>query len=138
MPRYQAIPAPVPKVPDVQVRDRSGLLSGNGKLVWAKRPIGYDGEELDRGQLFRLKHCKNDEKLLRINYVGEPPDEDSYTCVECGGEFIGIAERDAHGKNRHSSQTLTPFQEDERQEREERMLAQVAPLDLSKTKASSK
>jgi len=103
------------------------------KRYWAKRSFEYNGKELDRGQITELAGAKNDEKLVRLGYFGVVDSAfqkhaETFACAECGAEFIGFAERDAHGKKRHSGRALSPVQEDARQEREEKMLQEVAPL----------
>jgi hypothetical protein len=100
---------------------------------WVTRPMGYGppgaDRQYDRGQLIELAHLPNDKKLLDYNYIQAlEPDVEVHTCAECGAEFVGIAERTAHGDRRHATRELTPIQEDERFEREERILAQVAPV----------
>lgn len=104
----------------------------------AKRPFGYGRiAMLDRGQVFELDNQPNDEKLIRLGYVNEfPAGYETYTCAECGSEFVGTSERSAHGRERHVERDLTPQEEEERSDRQERMLAQVAPLNLDKTIAS--
>lgn len=109
------------------------------KKFIARRPIGYDGTQLDRGQVFVLTGARNDEKLVRLGYIGPLSKRDeTYACGECGAEFIGIAERNAHGDERHRTRELTPYEEDQRLERQERLLETVAPLHLDKTLASQK
>lgn len=99
------------------------------KRHWAKRPFEYAGKELDRGQITKLAGARNDEKLVRLGYFGILDSaSETFACSVCGAEFIGFAERDAHGKKRHAGRALSPAQEDAREEREERMLQEVAPL----------
>lgn len=107
------------------------------KLFWARRPLGYGGVEYDRGQVLELGGLINDEKLVRLGYVA-PLEEraKTYPCRECGKEFVEMPMRDAHGDKRHIAGPLDPLEEDERAEREERMLSQAAPLYLDKTTAS--
>lgn len=70
--------------------------------VWARRSFGYDGADIDRGQIFRLKGMRLDEKLVRLGYVQElERDAEHYQCAECGAEFIRIEYRTAHGDLRH-------------------------------------
>lgn len=108
-----------------------------GSKVWAKRPIGYNSQEIDRGQVFELAGARNDEKLLRLGYVEEWPGKpkDLVECAACGAQFIGGDERRGHYEKRHV-RVLSPEEEDSRAEREERFLAEVAPLHLEKTEAS--
>lgn len=66
-------------------------------------PFGYGSHDvLDRGQVIILERLANDEKLVRLGYL-EPLSEnvETYTCAECGAEFIGEPERRGHGDRRH-------------------------------------
>lgn len=104
---------------------------------FARRPFGYGRlGNLDRGQVVELQGAPNDEKLIRLGYLMEHSGRDVSACGECGAEFIGDAERAAHGKDRHRERPLTPAEEDAQIERKERMLSQVAPLFYENTKAS--
>lgn len=97
----------------------------------------YAGQEIDRGQVLVLAGAPNDEKLIRLGYVALlERNPDLYRCSVCGLEFIGISERTGHGDLRHRERTLTPDEEDTRDERLERIQEQVAPLYLDKTKAA--
>lgn len=105
--------------------------------VWAKRPIGYNGQDIDRGQVFDLVGARNDEKLVRLGYLemwtGKP--KDLHECAACGAQFIGGNERQGHYERRHL-RVLTPEEEDARAERDERFLNEVAPLRMEMTEAS--
>lgn len=104
---------------------------------WARRPFRYGRDQLDRGQVFSLAGAVNDEKLVRIGFVAELTGKpETYTCAECGAEFIGEAERRGHGDKRHRLTVLTPMEEDALLAREERMLEQTAPLYLDQTAAA--
>lgn len=105
--------------------------------VWAKRPIGYGTQEIDRGQVFDLAGARNDEKLLRLGYIApyEGKPKDLVECAACGAQFIGGDERRGHYEKRHV-RALSPEEEDARADREERFLTEVAPLHLEKTEAS--
>lgn len=107
------------------------------KTVFARRPFGYAGKELDRGQVFDLVSARNDEKLLRLQYVEEwkGKKSDLHECAACGAQFVGGNERQGHYERRHLRVVLSPEQEDARLEREERMLNEVAPLALDKVGA---
>jgi hypothetical protein len=97
----------------------------------------YMGQPLDRGQVLQLSGAMNDEKLIRLGYVTLlGAREETYRCSVCGLEFTGIAERTAHGDLRHRERTLTPEEEDARDERLEKQQEQLAPLYLDKTKAA--
>ena len=105
--------------------------------VWAKRPIGYNGQDIDRGQVFTLAGARNDEKLVRLGY-DEPWDgkaRDLHECNACGAQFVGGNERQGHYEKRHL-RVLTPAEEDARIDREERFLNEVAPLRMEMTEAS--
>jgi len=105
------------------------------KYYWARRPFGYAGQELDRGQIVELVGAKNDEKLIRLGYFAPVEKKaETYKCAECGAEFIGLAERTHHGDKRHSGKALTPEEEDRQTEREERLMDELAPLNLDKAK----
>lgn len=105
-------------------------------LYWATRPFGYAGQELDRGQIFELAGARNDEKLVRLGYVQPYQGKvgDLVECAGCGGLFLGHNERIQHYEKRHVAHD--PFTEDEMAEREERRLAEVAPLNLDQTAAT--
>ena len=108
-----------------------------GSKVWAKRPIGYGTQEIDRGQVFELAGARNDEKLLRLGYIApfEGKAKDMVECAACGAQFIGGDERRGHYEKRHL-RVLSPEEEDAHTDREERFLNEVAPLHLDKTEAS--
>jgi hypothetical protein len=72
----------------------------------------------------------NDQKMLRLEYIEEvfaPENVSPSECGGCGGEFIGMAERDAHFKRvhkdilRHREQTVHDITDEQR----ERMLAKT-------------
>ena len=106
-------------------------------MWWAKRPFDYGELSLDRGQIFSLKGARNDSKLDRLGYIApfEGKPKDLVECAACGAQFIGGDERRGHYEKRHV-RVLSPEEEDARTEREERFLAEVAPLHLEKTEAS--
>lgn len=123
-------PAPAPRTPPT-------ATAGDGPRYWARQPFDYGALQLDRGQILRLAGAPNDEKLRRLGYVAELDGQiTSYECAVCGGAFVGIAERTAHGNKRHAPRLLTPDEEDAAEEREEQQLQAVAPLYLDKTKAA--
>jgi len=105
------------------------------RRYWARRPFNYAKEELDRGQIVELVGARNDEKLVRLGYFAPVEKKaETYQCAVCGAEFIGLTERDYHGKKRHSNKKLTPEEEDRQAEKEERMMEELAPLNLDKAK----
>lgn len=113
-------------------------MAAQAQRYVANRPFGYDaGLDLDRGQVFELRNLRNDERLVRLNYCAELPKGIApAVCGQCGAEFIGDAERAAHGSERHRSRALSPADEDARFERQEKILQEVAPLKLENTAAS--
>lgn len=129
--------------PDIEVSSGvvDTLMSGNGSLVWARRPFDYaDDAQIDRGQYFRLRNYRNDEKLLRLGHV-EKVDGDSVNaleCSECGGLFIDDFTRGGHVKHRHPNfwRKRNPIEEDQDADRQERMLEAIAPLYMEKTVAT--
>ena len=107
------------------------------KKYWARRPLGYNGKEYDRGQILSLANLRNDEALVRIGYIKEVERKATlHQCDECGAKFIGIGERTGHFKKRHLGKALNPEQEDAKAESEEKKLQEAAPLYMDKTKAS--
>ncbi len=106
-----------------------------GEKVLARRPIGYNGADVDRGQVFELAGARNDEKLLKWGYVEawKGKKTDLHECAACGAQFVGGNERQGHYEKRHLRVELTPEQEDARAEREDRFLAEVAPLAVGVT-----
>jgi hypothetical protein len=72
----------------------------------------------------------NDQKMLRLEYIEEvfaPENATPSECGGCGGEFIGMAERDAHFKRVHKDILRAREQtvHDVTQEQRERMLAKT-------------
>lgn len=107
-------------------------------LYWATRPFDYAGQALDRGQVVTLVGVRNDEALVRLGYLRkyEGNKRDLVECAVGGEKFISHDTRIAHHEKRHVARTLDPDEEDRREAREEKMLAQVAPLNLDQTVAS--
>ena len=112
------------------------------KSYWARRPFDYsDDVGYDRGEFIGpLGGLTNDEALIRLQYVGEFKSKAAnprlFPCRECGKKFIEEALREMHGRTRHRARTLSPEQAERAEDKEERMLEQVAPLNLERTKAS--
>lgn len=106
--------------------------------VVARRPFGYGGAELDWGQVTELRGLENDEKLTRLGYFESFTGRETYTCAECGSEFVGVAHREKHGSLRHRPQPLDPAEQDRLEEREEKRLEATSPLYLEKTTASQR
>lgn len=123
----------------------------------ARVPFDYGATALDRGQITTLAGAANDEKLTRLGYLALLDTQaTTYQCAQCGAEFVGVHERTAHGDKRHRERrrrmadlrTIADSggggavtyaiddEEDREAEREDRMLDQIAPLYLEKTRAS--
>ncbi len=110
-------------------------------IAIARRPMGYGARypQLDRGQVFELTGQPNDEKLVRLGYCEVIPETyETSDCGRCGARFIDDATRAAHGRNKHIDRVLTPLEEDQRADREERQLQELAPLNMEKTEASQR
>lgn len=122
-------------------------------LYWARRPFGYDGDDLDRGQVVGFTGARNDEKLIRLGYVlALVPENKPLSCRKCKARFIDLNTLNAHGDKQHgkkAARTDVPFSErgatvDEtagaaqQLEKEQRRLDQDAPLNLDKTAASTR
>ena len=110
-------------------------------MYFARRSMTYgrpgNEKHLDRGQLFELQGCINDEKLLKLGYAALAPKHASVVqCGHCGAEFVTDQGLAAHGRERHTERSLTPQEEDERAEKKLAHENEVAPLDLTKTAAS--
>lgn len=66
--------------------------------------VTYGEIPLERGRLIRMHGFANDQKMLRLEYIEKIMDPGSVhpsECGQCGGEFIGMAERDQHFKRAH-------------------------------------
>lgn len=106
-------------------------MAAREKRYWARRPMGYSGADFDRGQVLALAGATNDEKLIRLGYVTEVErNATTYTCSHCQGEFIGIAERTAHGDYRHPSRERSAQEQEALEDRLETRLEREAPLYL--------
>jgi hypothetical protein len=104
---------------------------------YARRPFDYDGESLDRGQIFQFKGLRNDERLLTLGYAQKlQKNADELECNRCGAVFTGHGELNAHGKLRHPAEPMTEDELADALEREHKKADQTAPLNLEKTKAS--
>lgn len=102
---------------------------------FARMIFDYAGEQLDRGQILELKGAINDEKLVRLGYVGKLAKADPVShCGACQKQFRGDDMRDAHAKLRHSGREVTPEMIEQEQERAQKQ----TPLHLDKTKASKR
>lgn len=122
-------------------------------LYFARRSMTYGNpgneKQLDRNQIFDLQGCRNDDKLLRLNYIAIAPKGTTVVqCGQCGAEFITDEALNAHGRERHSRR-LAPdeivldrngkpigFRGDIEADQKLAHENEVAPLDLTKTAAS--
>jgi hypothetical protein len=120
--------------------------------------------QLDRGQAFKLLGLQNDSLLCDLGYV-EMVDTGvtTFPCRECGAMFIDQRLRDGHGKRAHEEREYVPppvptkhpeesaamYQNrldewakaagaaaDRHDARDDKILDQVAPIDVTKTAAS--
>ncbi len=77
------------------------------KLFMVRRTfpgVSYGRIPLERGRLIRMHGFANDQKMLRLEYIEEVMDPGAITpseCGGCGGEFIGMPERDQHFQRVH-------------------------------------
>ena len=70
------------------------------ELVYARVPIpGYNGTPKDRGEVFQLKGCRNDDKLLGLRYVLPfDPKQSTHQCPHCGRKFVAETFYTSHKK----------------------------------------
>lgn len=142
---------------DIRVREQAGELKAemrdeHGRLLyWARRPFGYDGDDLDRGQVLGLRGQVNDRKLDRLGYiVALRKTDEVMPCRYCAAQFIDLNTLNAHGAKRHTDKERradVPFSqrgatvddtaaESQQFEREQAQMDQIAPLNLDKTEAA--
>lgn len=109
---------------------------------WVRRAGVYMGKDCDFGQIVTLElPSPKAEQLTRLGYLVATDikrGKDRILCGVCGVEFLSEADRDAHGRRRHSNRFGgdNPLLEDEHEEREEAAMAQRAPLYLENTIAA--
>lgn len=136
-----------------QYRDQDDELKGTRKddagrlLFWARRPFGYGGKDLDRGQKIALTGLVNDQKLNRLGYIVPLlPTDKLFPCRYCDAEFVDLNTLNAHGDKRHANKDQRPnvpltergatvdetAGEAEALEREQGRLEREAPLNLDK------
>lgn len=109
------------------------------KLYAVRRSMEYGnpGRPVDRGQVIELEGMKNDEALVRLGYVSLANERAVLvSCGKCGAKFQTDQALAAHGSYRHSTATLTPQQEDAREDARIKVEDEVNPIYLDKTKAS--
>lgn len=142
---------------EVRVREQAGELKGDvrdehGRLLyWARRPFGYNGEDLDRGQVLGLQGAVNDRKLDRLGYiVALRKSDELLACRYCGARFIDLNTLNAHGGKRHQDKDHRPdvpwsargatvdetAAQAQQFEREQTQMDQIAPLNLDRTEAN--
>lgn len=138
---------------EADVRDQDDQLRGSRRddagrlLFWARRPFGYDGKDLDRGQVIALAGQVNDQKLNRLGYIVPlVPTDKLFPCRYCPAKFVDLNTLNAHGAKRHADKEVRPSlpssdrgltvdetaAETQRVEREHEHLDRVAPLNLDK------
>ncbi len=87
-------------------KERAGVPKTE-KIFMIKRTfpgVSYGTIPLERGRLIRMHGFANDQKMLRLEYIEELMDPGSITpseCGKCGGEFVGMQERDQHFQRNH-------------------------------------
>lgn len=142
---------------EAAVRDQSDEIKGtrrddSGRLLYfARRPFGYNGVDLDRGQIFALGGLVNDAKLNRIGYmVPLVPTDQMFPCRYCKAKFVDLNTLNAHGAKRHRDKDRRPelptsdrgltvddtAAQTQVIEREGEQLDRIAPLNLDKTTAA--
>lgn len=110
-------------------------------MYYARRSMTYgrpgSEKQVDRGQLLELQGMINDEKLVRLGYVAAAPKRATVVqCGICGAEFITDEGLASHGRERHTTRSLSPREEDARADKRAALEDEIAPLDLTKTAAS--
>jgi transcription elongation factor Elf1 len=113
-------------------------------LYVARRSMEYGpmSEQYDRGQLLELVGMVNDEKLVRLGYVSAASKGIAVVqCKYCGAKFTTDESLVSHGRDRHANvSAMSPEERDLLEEKvtEARIKKEdaIAPLDLTKTKAS--
>ena len=63
--------------------------ASHGLLVRAKGGFDYDGLKLEDGELFELRGCRNDQKLMNVGFVRPLGKGDRVIDCTCGKRFIG-------------------------------------------------
>lgn len=88
------------------VKQRADVPAGE-KIYMVRRTfpkVRYGDVPLERGRLIRMRGFANDQKMLRLEYIEELVNPGAITpseCGACGGEFVGMAERDQHFQLQH-------------------------------------
>lgn len=107
------------------------------KRYYARIPFGYQGKDLDRGQIFNMVGLINDEKLIRVEYAKELNAADPVAhCGVCQAQFISDRLRTEHAKLRHAAHYETEDQWTEALERQQERAMIESPLALHNTAAS--
>lgn len=116
-----------------------GLVPEVGKEYASRRPMLYAGQQLHRGQIFKMVSARNNEVLLRLGYCNNFNRKDErYTCAECGVQFVDMGCREGHGKEVHREKPMDERELERFEDQQERRINEVAPLYLEKTKAAAK
>lgn len=107
--------------------------STQGVLVRARIPMGYMGDQLDRGQVVPLNEgAPNNRRLFDLRYIelyeGDP--DKLHECNQCGAKFEAMGFRDGHGKLRHPDRPRNPFEEDRVFDRLDAELEAAPPVGL--------
>ena len=63
--------------------------ASQGLLVRAKGGFDYDGLKLEDGELFELRGCRNDQKLMNVGFIRALGHEDRIIDCTCGKRFVG-------------------------------------------------
>ena len=88
------------------VKERVGVPKTE-KIFMVRRTfpgVTYGPIPLERGRLIRMHGFSNDQKMLRLEYIEELLNPEAVTpseCGQCGGEFVGMPERDQHFQRVH-------------------------------------
>lgn len=95
---------------------------------FSRIPMGYAGQQIDRGQVFMPKPgARNNARMVEQGHMAAVEiGADVYECGRCGAGFISDMFRNAHGRLRHSN--LTPQQEDAMLDRMDEQIAQAGEI----------
>lgn len=121
--------------------DRLVVKDDSGRALYLVRwPATYwEYVDCDRGQVIALVPLKDDDRLLRIEYLVPVTSTDRpFPCRVCSARFIDQKALANHGEKRHRERALDPDSPEaiRRLERDQRRLEQEVPLNLDKTEAN--
>lgn len=110
------------------------MAAKQSNLMVARIPMGYNGQQLDRGQVFEGREAVNRQKLLELKYMApfEGKEDELVVCNGCGGQFISDGFRTGHGNLRHQVFN-DPLAEDAAFERLDRELSAAPPVGKPET-----